>query len=101
MDLTGSKVYCLIYWKTQMKNRQCELMIDELEDVHAADAIDAARYRWLVGARTKEQTESVSTTVFNPLPQDLLISELQCFYLYKEQVDAAIDHARKAEEAQT
>ena len=59
----------------------------------AANARDAERYRWLVGARTKEQAECVSGTVCNPLPQDNVLSEMQCFYLHKEQADSLIDAA--------
>ena len=76
-----------------------------LVNVHApqaqADARDAERYRWLVGARTKEQAECVSGTVCNPLPQDNVLSEMQCFYLHKEQADSLIDAAIAAAKEQS
>ena len=64
---------------------------------HAADSLleDAARYRWLFGARTDAQTMSVSETVFKPLPQDEVLSHLQGFYMSKAVVDALVDAARK------
>lgn len=59
---------------------------------------DAARYRWLFGARTAAQVETVSGTVCNPLPQDEIIAELQGFYLHKEMVDTLVDHCMAAQE---
>lgn len=63
----------------------------------AADSVleDAARYRWLFGARTDAQAVSVSETVFKPLPQDEVLSHLQGFYMSKAVVDALVDAARK------
>lgn len=62
-----------------------------------ADSVleDAMRYRWLFGARTKEQVENFSDTVMNPLPQDDVLSMLQCFFRHKAGVDAVVDAARK------
>ena len=59
------------------------------------DALDAARYRWLFGARTDDQAASVTETVFKPLPQDEVLSHLQGFYMSKAVVDALVDKARK------
>lgn len=67
-----------------------------------ADSVleDAARYQWLFGARTKEQVENFSDTVMNPLPQDDVLSMLQCFFRHKAGVDAVVDAARKQGEKQ-
>jgi hypothetical protein len=56
---------------------------------------DAARYRWLFGARTEAQSACVPETVFKPLPQDEVLSHLQGFYMSKPVVDALVDAARK------
>ena len=56
---------------------------------------DAARYRWLFGARTEAQAASVPETVFKPLPQDEVLSRLQGFYMSKPEVDALVDAAHK------
>ena len=63
------------------------------------DVMDAKRYQWLFGARTKDQVTSVSSTVFNPLPQDFVLSELQCFYTHKAMADAMIDDAMAAQKS--
>jgi hypothetical protein len=62
-----------------------------------ADSVleDAARYRWLFGARTEAQAASETETVFKPLPQDEVLSHLQGFYMSKPEVDALVDAARK------
>ncbi|HTH09708.1 MAG TPA: hypothetical protein VMA55_09065, partial [Acidovorax sp.] len=62
-----------------------------------ADSVleDAARYDWLFGARTDAQVSSEISTVFNPLPQDEVISHLQGFYMSKSEVNALVDAARK------
>lgn len=52
---------------------------------------DAKRYRWLFDARTEDQVDRYSATIANPLPQDFVLSELQCFYTTKIQVDEMID----------
>lgn len=65
-----------------------------LKTVAAPVAEDAARYRWLFDARTTAQTETVSGTVFNPVPQDEILAYLQGFYVCKERVDALVDAAR-------
>ena len=56
---------------------------------------DAARYDWLFGPRTAAQAVSVPDTVFKPLPQDDVLSQLQGFYMSKSQVNALVDAARK------
>ena len=58
---------------------------------------DAARYRWLFGARTPSQVTSVQETVFKPLPQDEVLGHLQGFYMSKADVDAAVDAAIAAQ----
>ena len=68
---------------------------EEVEQRIAQLEKDAARYRWLFGARTEVQVASVSETVFKPLPQDEVLSHLQGFYMSKTDVDALIDAARK------
>lgn len=63
-------------------------------------AQDAKRYQWLFGARTKAQIQSASGTVCNPLPQDEVLSELQGFYMHKDDVDAIVDAALAAQAKQ-
>lgn len=52
---------------------------------------DAKRYRWLFDARTEVQVDRYSATIANPIPQDFVLSQLQCFYTTKIQVDEMID----------
>lgn len=61
----------------------------------SGDAEDAARYRWLFDCRTPEQLISPNETVFNPLRQDEIISQIQGFYMSKADVDTMVDAARK------
>ena len=63
-----------------------------------AAPVDAERYRWLFDARTKSQAESVSGTINNPLPQDVVLSHLWGFFTHKAQVDEMIDAAMAAQE---
>lgn len=68
--------------------------IDELQAlIKYAEIIekDAQRYCWLFDARTEDEVDRYSTTIVNPLPQDFVLSELQCFYTTKAQVDKMID----------
>ena len=58
---------------------------------------DAARYRWLFGARTPSQVTSVQETVFKPLPQDEVLGHLQGFYMSKADVDTLVDAALAAQ----
>ena len=58
---------------------------------------DAARYRWLFGARTPSQVTSVQETVFKPLPQDEVLGNLQGFYMSKADVDTLVDAALAAQ----
>ena len=62
-----------------------------------AASADAERYRWLFDARTKSQAESFSGTISNPLPQDVVISHLQGFFMHKAQVDEMVDTAMAAQ----
>jgi hypothetical protein len=69
-----------------------ELMRQERDELQA----DAARYRWLFGARTAEECASETAICsFDPLPQDLVISEVSGFYCHKELVDQMVDAAMK------
>ena len=60
-----------------------------------ADALDAARYRWLFGARTEEECADENVGMASPLPQDICLSTFASWYADKETVDAAIDAAMK------
>ena len=60
-----------------------------------ADAADAARYRWLFGARTNEECADEDVGAAAPLPQDICLSKFASWYADKETVDAAIDAAMK------
>lgn len=55
------------------------------------DKRDAARYQWLFGARTQQQAMDVNHTVYAPLVQDMVLSELQGFFMCKEDVDTLVD----------
>jgi len=65
------------------------LLLDQLE----AAQKDAARYQWLMGARSKEQASTASGAITNPLPQDRVLHEMQCFFFHKQQADEMIDAA--------
>lgn len=55
---------------------------------------DAERYRWLVGARSKEECADENAGSCPALPQDHVIADLASWYRTKEEADAAIDAAR-------
>lgn len=57
--------------------------------------MDVDRYDWLFGPRTDSQISNEVYTVFNPLPQDVVISQIQGFYMSKSDVNSLIDAARK------
>lgn len=68
-------------------------LIDAAREELASLTADAVRYRWLTGARSKAQAESLTGTIFTPLLQDRVLHEMQCFFLHKEQADSMIDQA--------
>ena len=82
--------YCAFLWHHEASTTL-------IPPAQAAESVleDAARYDWLFGPRTAAQAVSVPDTVFKPLPQDDVLSQLQGFYMSKSQVNALVDAARK------
>lgn len=99
-EVRGHLAASLTFWHRLKDGEDDELVaLFQRWATHAAPAgnvmEDAARYEWLFGARTEAQVASVHDTVSNPLPQDEVLSKLQCYYMSKSQVDALVDAARK------
>jgi len=59
---------------------------------------DAARYRWLFGARTEAECADEDVGLKPIKPQDIVIGDVSGFYAHKEYVDAAIDSAMKEQQ---
>ena len=85
IDLTKFREVVVLFNKEVQQE-----LLSEIEKIVLMEK-DAQRYRWLFDARTEDQVDRYSTTIANPLPQDFVLSELQCFYTTKVQVDKMID----------
>ena len=85
IDLTKFREVVVLFNKEVQQE-----LLSEIEKIVLMEK-DAQRYRWLFDARTEDQVDQYSTTIANPLPQDFVLSELQCFYTTKVQVDEMID----------
>lgn len=83
-------LYGGIHWhKQQIAARAAVVAALEVQ------AKDAARYRWLVSARTKEQVSNPNVGLQPQLPQDRVLSELSSWFIHKEWTDLRIDAAMK------
>lgn len=85
IDLTKFREVVVLFNKEVQQE-----LLSEIEKIVLMEK-DAQRYRWLFDARTEDQVDRYSPTIANPLPQDFVLSELQCFYTTKIQVDEMID----------
>lgn len=73
-------------------------LLDEVEALRA----DAARWQWLVGARTEDEATACVAEVPPPvLPQDELISTLSSWYFHKELANSLVDTAMAAMKEKT
>ena len=96
-DPTGQWLDTVPCWYPDQEYRRHPDDFDAAVPAQSAP-VDAERYRWLFDARTKSQAESISGTINNPLPQDVVLSHLQGFFMHKAQVDEMIDAAMAAQE---
>lgn len=82
------------YWTPWHLTEMLRAQLAEAREIEEL-RMDADRYDWLFGPRTDSQISNEVYTVFNPLPQDVVISQIQGFYMSKSDVNSLIDAARK------
>lgn len=65
--------------------------------VNEQDRLDAARYRWLFGARTEDECQNWKVGHLPLKPQDRVIGQVATVFMPKVAVDGEIDDAMEAE----